>query len=376
MLLIRRLGEGSWHAPEVNAYQNEEALEQLLAASPDLLPGSSAGPMVVARQVQTGAGPADLIGISLDGSVLLVECKLRANPEIRRAVVGQLFAYASALWKMPVEEFERAVAARLGRVLAGDEAWDEGSFRANLARTLLEGRFRLVIAVDLNEHTIGEVEIVALEIGYLSDEGVEIVLPKTYGTEAVRAKAAGRAPIGEPELFNALGNTCSAEGVAAIRALFDWVVPHGGSFAWGYGDVYPSTTAGSTSRGSGLPCGPRLLTPRDILQLVGGKLDVPLGRGTRSESLRDRDGAGSHGRGASIRGTSRGRASRVDRAREDCAGARNPLSTSGGPGTGSGIYAAHAASGDVGRPGSGGRPRHDRQGVGRRRQSVRSVQQA
>src|SRR5215212_8339546 len=98
MLLMRRVGQGAWHAPEVNAYPNEDALEQLLAASPDLLPRASSGPMVVARQVQTGAGPADLIGIGLDGSVLLVECKLRANPEIRRAVVGQLLAYASALW--------------------------------------------------------------------------------------------------------------------------------------------------------------------------------------------------------------------------------------------------------------------------------------
>ncbi len=103
--------------PEVSAYPNEEALEQLLAASPDLLPGASAGPMVVARQVQTGAGPADLVGIGLDGSVLLVECKLRANPEIRRAVVGQLFAYASALWQMPIEDFEQAVADRLGQAL-------------------------------------------------------------------------------------------------------------------------------------------------------------------------------------------------------------------------------------------------------------------
>jgi hypothetical protein len=95
----------------------------------------------------------------------------------------------------------------------------------------------------LNEHTVGEVEVVALEIGYLRDEGVEIVVPKTYGTEAVRAKAAGKGPIGEAELFAALEQRCTPAGVAAIRALYDWVEPHGGSFAWGLGVAFPSTTA-------------------------------------------------------------------------------------------------------------------------------------
>ena len=262
MLLVRREGARSWHAPGVTAYPNEDALEQLLAESPDLLPGASPERLVVARQVQTGAGPADLVGIGLDGSLLLVECKLRASPEIRRAVVGQLFAYASSLWRTPVVEFEAAVAARLGQPLAaacrsasGDAEWDEGTFRASLARTLEDGRFRLVIAVDaitdelkrtveyLNEHTVGEVEVVALEIGYLRDEGVEIVLPRTYGTEAVRAKAAGHGPIGEPELFAALEKSCTPAGVAAVRQLYGWVEPHGGSFAWGLGVAYPSTTA-------------------------------------------------------------------------------------------------------------------------------------
>jgi hypothetical protein len=268
MLLLRRVGEGAWHTPKVNAYPSEEALESLLAASPDLLPGASSEPLVVARQVQTGAGPADLIGVGLDGSILLVECKLRANSEIRRAVVGQLFAYASALWRMPAAEFERAVAARLGqpltlaaRALGSEEEWDEAAFMANLARTLQDGRFRLVTAVDtitdelkqtieyLNDHTIAEVEVVALEIGYLSDDGVEIVLPKTYGIESLRAKAAGKGPIGEAELFDALASSCSQEGVAAFRELFEWVEPHGGSFAWGLGIAYPSTTAWFTVEG-------------------------------------------------------------------------------------------------------------------------------
>lgn len=268
MLLIRRDGEKGWRSPEVSQYPSEAALEALLAASPELLPGIADATLIVARQVETGAGPIDLLGVGLDGSVVLCECKLRANPEIRRAVVGQLFAYASALWGMQLAEFERAVSARLGRPLvdvaaemAGIDAWDGAAFRANLERNVRDGRFRLVVAVDtitdelkrtieyLNEHTIAEIEVAALEIGYLADSGVEIVVPRTYGLESARAKSAGKGPIGEPELFGALDKTCSPEGVQAVRRLFDWVKPNGGDFAWGLGIAYPSTNAWFTVEG-------------------------------------------------------------------------------------------------------------------------------
>ncbi len=78
-------------------------------------------------------------------------------------------------------------------------------------------------------------------------EGLEIAL-RLLGdaldrVETVPQKTSTRGPIDESDLFAALGTACSAEGVAAIRVLFDWVGRHGGSFAWGFGDQYPSTTA-------------------------------------------------------------------------------------------------------------------------------------
>jgi hypothetical protein len=146
-LLIRRHGDPAWRKPDVSAYPTEEVLESLLAGSPELLPGLEATPVVMARQVQTGAGPVDLLGVGLDGSIVVIEYKLRANPEIRRAVIGQLLAYASSIWQTSAATFEQAVGARLAqplvaaaRALAADDAWDETTFRANLERNLATAR--------------------------------------------------------------------------------------------------------------------------------------------------------------------------------------------------------------------------------------------
>ncbi len=51
-LLIRREGEDDWRTPEVTAYDNEAALQNLLAESPHLLPGIDDRPVAAAREFQ------------------------------------------------------------------------------------------------------------------------------------------------------------------------------------------------------------------------------------------------------------------------------------------------------------------------------------
>jgi hypothetical protein len=41
---------------------------------------------------------ADVVAVSADARIWIVECKLHSNPEIRRHVVGQILAYAAGLW--------------------------------------------------------------------------------------------------------------------------------------------------------------------------------------------------------------------------------------------------------------------------------------
>ncbi len=127
----------------------------LLAKAPELLPVEEGARVAVATEVAVpDIGYIDLLGVDPEGNITLVECKLGSNTEIKRKVVGQIFAYAAGLWKMSYEGFDQAFAAKHGASLAdavaalNPGAWDEESFRVNVTENLVRGRFRLVIAVD------------------------------------------------------------------------------------------------------------------------------------------------------------------------------------------------------------------------------------
>lgn len=212
-LLLRRSGE-RWRSPRVQSYNDEEMLKLLLCESPQLLPTHTEGSVVVDELTVPLIGSVDLAAVDADGSITLVECKLSSNPEIRRSVIGQIFAYAAGLWQLRYEDFDRAFALRTHNLPLAEairaalpqerrDEWQEELFRRNVADNLAAGRFTLVIAVDritdelkrvvpyVNSHTISEVQFLALELGYISDGDVELVRPLTYGQESIAEKRAG-----------------------------------------------------------------------------------------------------------------------------------------------------------------------------------------
>lgn len=207
-LLIRHEGE-PWRSPEVHAYSDERALQQMLRDSPQLLALCSEGSVFVDEMTVPLVGSVDLAGVGPNGDITLIECKLEANPEIRRSIVGQAFAYASGLWRMSYEDFDRIFSARSDLPLVdavrnslpkSTPDWSEGQFRANVVDNLAAGRFTLVLAVDriteelkrlvpfVNAHTVDDIRFIALELGYVRDGDVEVVLPSTYGEESAREK--------------------------------------------------------------------------------------------------------------------------------------------------------------------------------------------
>lgn len=91
-----RTPDEPWHAPPVTAYTNERALQDMLLDTPSLIPGIESAAVVDELGIP-GTGSVDIALVQPSGLITPVECKLRANAEIRRAVLGQIMAYAANL---------------------------------------------------------------------------------------------------------------------------------------------------------------------------------------------------------------------------------------------------------------------------------------
>jgi hypothetical protein len=273
-VLIRRSG-GGWEPPSVTSYENEAELQNLVRESPELV-GASAAVVALREFALPNAGYLDVLLVGLDGSVTLVEAKLNRNPEIRRAVVGQLLGYAGGLWGMSYDELDGVVRGRTGSSLAeqaesvaGDEEFDQVEFRARVADNLAEGAFRLVFAVDeitedlkraveyLNAHTTTALEVIVLEFRYSRVDGLEILLPNSFGEEAARRKHSARTTTHrwtESSFFDAVEEQCSPEELRLLRRLIDWASPRVSSFYWGEGSKPSCTFVFDAPEGAIQPC--------------------------------------------------------------------------------------------------------------------------
>jgi hypothetical protein len=198
-ILVREAG-GGWVEPSGRGYALEVELQSILSEHPELIPGVGRGALTC-REFQSGAGPADIVVVEEDGSLTLVQCKLDANPQVRREIVGQMFDYASRLWKMDVTVFDARWRARTGSSFHGDGTEGE-TLRGTVARNLEEGRFRIVLAVDaintplkrmveyLNATTGEGTSVIAAEYSRVTHGPLEILMPRIYGQELAEAKAA------------------------------------------------------------------------------------------------------------------------------------------------------------------------------------------
>lgn len=189
-----------WVPPVQAGYVDEAALQALIAANPHLIPGLAQG-AVTAREFPTAAGPVDVVIVDSDGQITVVECKRDASSQSRREIVGQALDYAGRLWQLPLGEFRARFAAKAGGLDPVD-ALDLDTERVGVLESALAlGRFRLVLALDvlndslcrlvdyLNEHTSDSLTVVAMELRHWQQDGTRMLIPRTYGQEAARAKA-------------------------------------------------------------------------------------------------------------------------------------------------------------------------------------------
>jgi hypothetical protein len=253
MILTRKPG-GAWRKPEVSAFDDEAALQTLLAESPGLIPGVVSECVVATEVSVPGTGPADLVIVEVDGTITIVECKLASNPEVRREVVGQILAYAAGLTGISFHAFVDLFNARSAVLLADLDVAEREDFERNVELTLRDGRFRLVVAVDritdelkqivtyLNQKTSSDVEIIALELDYVRDGDIEALIPQVYGTESAQVKARTKARKWDRESLEAHFEAhCLPVEAASLQLLLSHVEDKGHHIYWGDGKL-PSGT--------------------------------------------------------------------------------------------------------------------------------------
>ena len=153
--------DDGWELLSPTGFEDEAALHALVERSPDLLPlAGSPRLAVIGKEVWLGGNYADLIAIEPSGRPCVIEVKLAANSESRRAVVAQVLSYAAYLHGMTPEQLETDVlsghlASRGFASLADaaqqagqDGSFDQTTFRGTLADALESGGMRLVLVLD------------------------------------------------------------------------------------------------------------------------------------------------------------------------------------------------------------------------------------
>lgn len=182
MPTIWKKEDRKWRPMAPSGYPNEEKLHDLVEEGPSVLPLSGSPRLtVIGREVMLGTGSADLLAVEDDGRPVVIEVKLRTNPESRRAVIAQVLSYAAALYGMRISELEEKCSKYLGKRGFADigegggqesqtGAFDPEAFRSGLSSYLASGEFRVVVVLD---DAPADLVILAR---YLSDMGERLLV--------------------------------------------------------------------------------------------------------------------------------------------------------------------------------------------------------
>ena len=140
---------------------SEKWLQEALFANPQCLPTKEIDPQIgtlipICMEIETGAGPADILYVTETGHLVLVETKLWRNPEARRVVVAQILDYAKQLtsWSFTDLARETAIATKQGAeyllncVRKVNPNVDEADFIDGVTNSLKSGDFLLLIVGD------------------------------------------------------------------------------------------------------------------------------------------------------------------------------------------------------------------------------------
>lgn len=191
----------------------EAQLQHLLFEYPHIIPveelwGEEERLIPLAMEFPVRGGSIDLLFVTTQGKLVLVEVKRAESYEARRKIIGQLFDYAASLWQMPASEFDAKLREKmhskfevreqltLGNALEklvemhGSEWMVELQtsgleLERNIHRSRDDGDFYLVVALDGYEpHLMRILRYLAMR-----DTRVYGIVAEgcTYGSEGIRS---------------------------------------------------------------------------------------------------------------------------------------------------------------------------------------------
>lgn len=149
--------------PKGQGVFDEAWLQRLIHNSPECLPVGEIEPgfgrlFPVCREMPIAAGYIDNLLMTGAGEITIVETKLFRNPEARRQVFAQALDYATSLFSMDYEAFQKAALAgtfssaakpaSLHAALPEPERLDEAAFSDAVSRNLRRGRALILIVGD------------------------------------------------------------------------------------------------------------------------------------------------------------------------------------------------------------------------------------
>lgn len=246
-ILMRSNNSKDWQFAEPVSVKAEADLQELLMESPSLIIvdeiREGVSPLVVAIPEfgLPGSGRTDLLAFSANGDTAIIECKLAANPESKRKVIGQILEYAAYLWGRKYDEVngrvqrlkEKDLAELVEEAVAGE--WDPVSFRAATEQTLESGAFILIIVVDeineelrriiryVNECSQSAFSLHALEMRRFRGDRAEVLVPHLYGVSRKRPSVESRRrKWTEEEFFHALDESGASDVANIVRDVYEW----------------------------------------------------------------------------------------------------------------------------------------------------------
>lgn len=152
---------------------SEDWLQDLLYKHPESLPiaeinAAFSGLIPICREMQTPVGPIDVLYVTREGRIAVLEAKLWRNPEARRKVIGQILDYAKELSHWTYETLDAAIRSARRRdqgaaqslfevVRAQYDELDEAQFIDTVSRSLRRGDLLLLIAGDGIRENVGAI---------------------------------------------------------------------------------------------------------------------------------------------------------------------------------------------------------------------------